>query len=87
MKSAAETVAFWKQVNQGELVSEKKTGPVTTEMYYSEVTRKKLLCIGIDNGGHTIPNRYFRIPIKKLGPMSGEVDAPVEICKFFKSLD
>jgi len=87
VKSAAETVAFWKQVNQGELVSEEKTGPVTRKTYYSQTTRKKLLYIGIDNGGHTIPNRRFRIPIKKLGPMSGEVDAPAEIWEFFKSID
>ena len=87
VKSAAETITFWKQVNQAELVTAQKTGPVTREVYYSEITRKKLLYIGIDNGGHTIPNRHFRIPIKKLGPMSGDVDAPTEIWEFIKSLN
>ena len=87
VKSAAETIAFWKQVNEAELVTAQKTGPVTREVYYSEITRKKLLYIAIDNGGHTIPNRHFRIPVKKLGPMSGDVDAPAEIWEFFKSLN
>lgn len=87
VKSAAETVAFWKQVNEAKLVTAEKTGPVTKEAYYSDVTRKQLVYIGIDNGGHTIPNRHFRIPVKKLGLMSKEVDAPVEIWSFFNSLN
>lgn len=84
VESAEDTVAFWKKVNQAELETTKKTGLVNREDYYSHVTHKKLIFIGINDGGHTIPNRHFRIPIRKLGPMSGDVDAPVEIWEFFR---
>lgn len=87
VKSAAETVAFWNQVNKGQLLTEHTNGSLSRQTWYSAPTRKKLVYIGIDNGGHTIPNRNFRIPIKKLGPMSGDLDAPLEIWEFFKSLD
>jgi len=83
VKSAKETVAFWTTVNQADLETVQETGPVKREEFYSQITHKRLTFIEIGNGGHTIPNRHFRIPIRKLGPMSGDVDVPVEIWDFF----
>lgn len=55
--------------------------------YISSITHKKVSYVEILDGGHTIPNANFRIPISKIGHMNKEVDAPRIIWNFFKGLD
>jgi polyhydroxybutyrate depolymerase len=54
--------------------------------YSSAVTQKRVSYVEIEDGGHTIPNANFRIPISKMGNMNKEVDAPQIIWDFFKGL-
>lgn len=59
--------------------SDNKSGEKITAIqknYYSISTNKQVSFVKILNGGHTIPNRNFRIPIKQLGNMNKDVDAP-----------
>jgi len=62
-----------------------KNGDITAIQtnYNSTSTSKKITFVKLLDGGHTIPNRNFRIPIKALGNMNAEVDAPQLIWGFF----
>lgn len=54
--------------------------------YLSQATNKQISFIKVINGGHTIPNRNFRIPIKKIGEINKDVDGPKVIWDFFMML-
>ncbi|MDJ1468394.1 alpha/beta hydrolase family esterase [Xanthocytophaga flava] len=92
VKSVEETVAHWLTISQ--CLSDKyksssfpNTNPtVFRKDYMAPVTEKRICFIRIANGGHTISNRNFRIPIKKMGYMNTDVDVPVLIWEFFMSL-
>jgi len=65
-----------------------KAGRITAiqQDYYSGSTGKKISFVKIMDGGHTIPNLNFRIPIKVMGNMNKQVDGPKLIWDFFMSL-
>lgn len=96
VKSAEETFNYWLEVskcnrkedNVKVFYDPKSPQKATAYLYnYSSSTTGKQICfIRIVNGGHTIPNRNFRAPIKKLGRMNKEVDSPVLIWNFFMRL-
>lgn len=67
-------------VNTAKFVTARQTD------YSSTVTGKKVTYVEIEDGGHTIANSNFRIPISKMGNMNKEVDAPQIIWDFFKGL-
>ena len=58
----------------------------TRQDFYSINSRKKVSYIKMLDGGHTIPNKNFRIPMGKMGNMNKEIDAPAIIWDFFNSL-
>ena len=53
----------------------------------SPTTGKQISFIKLINGGHTIPNRNFRIPIKQMGNLNKDVDAPKLIWDLFMMLE
>lgn len=57
------------------------------ENYHSEKTGKQVSFVRITDGGHTIPNANFRIPIRSMGHMNRDIDALAVIWEFFKGLD
>lgn len=65
-----------------------KAGRVTAiqQDYYSTSTGKKVSSVKILDGGHTIPNLNFRLPVKIMGNMNKQVDGPKLIWEFFMSL-
>lgn len=54
--------------------------------FISPATSKQISFIKIINGGHTIPNRNFRIPIKQMGKMNQDIDGPKLVWDFFMML-
>ncbi len=54
--------------------------------YLSSTTNKQISFIKVINGGHTIPNRNFRVPIKKMGEMNKDIDGPKLIWDFLMAL-
>ena len=56
------------------------------ETYASRTNDKQISIIKVINGGHVIPNRNFRIPIKKLGEMNKDIDGPKVIWDFLMKL-
>lgn len=91
IQSAEETLQYWLRANNCDTLAGssvafydnngKQTAVQTnynSPTYNTRVSHVKLL-----DGGHTIPNQHFRVPIKKLGNMNKEVDAPKLIWDFF----
>ncbi|MBT1703168.1 prolyl oligopeptidase family serine peptidase [Fulvivirgaceae bacterium PWU20] len=97
VKSAEETLMYWLNSSQCDINdfsvkpfhTSKSSKEITAYQYnyHSPATGKRISFVRITDGGHTIPNRNFRIPITKLGAMNKEVDAPVLIWDFFMSLN
>jgi len=84
VRSARETLDYW--LNTFSLQSTTQLTSTTTRSDYTSSTGKQVCFVDVADGGHTIPNRNFRIPIKKMGNMTKGVDAPVLIWDFFKGL-
>lgn len=92
-QSVEESLSYWLKANECNNTSKKlaefrnSQGELTALQtnYRSVVTSKTISFVKILDGGHTIPNFQFRIPIKILGNMNGEVNAPELIWDFFES--
>jgi polyhydroxybutyrate depolymerase len=54
--------------------------------YYSPLHNRKISLVKVLDGGHTIPNKNFRIPISKMGYMSKQEDVPKLAWDFFMGL-
>jgi polyhydroxybutyrate depolymerase len=50
-----------------------------------EPTMKPVIVFAIEGGGHVVPNPHFKFPAM-LGPVTGDIDAPQAIWKFFASV-
>jgi polyhydroxybutyrate depolymerase len=85
VRSARETLKYWLKMADFEASSNTHITPATTREDYTSSTGEKVCFVDVGDGGHTIPNRNFRIPIKTMGKMAKGVDAPVLIWEFFKS--
>ncbi|MDR3681659.1 MAG: prolyl oligopeptidase family serine peptidase [Flavipsychrobacter sp.] len=94
VQSTQQTLQHWLDVNRCDtlpfstLTYGNHDGAVTAmqENYYSSITHKRVAFIKVLDGGHTIPNRNFRITTKKIGKMNEELDAPQIIWDFFVNL-
>ncbi len=94
VQSTQQTLQHWLNVSRCDtlpfstLQYANNAGAVTAtqENYYSSTTNKRVVFIKVLDGGHTIPNRNFRIPIKEIGNMNQELDAPQIIWDFFVNL-
>ncbi len=62
------------------------TATAIQKNYHSASTGKQISFVKIINGGHTIPNSNFRIPIKKIGNLNKDIDSPKMIWDFFMGL-
>jgi polyhydroxybutyrate depolymerase len=79
-QNKAETMTYYPNKQSGKPATASKAD------FYSDSTRKQISFIRIMNGGHTISNRNFQIPIKKMGYQNNDVDAPLLIWDFFMNL-
>lgn len=94
--SSEQTIAHWLSAGnfsgppmERKFFALKKDQEVVTAVkqdFYSSSANKRISYIRVKDGGHTIPNKNFRIPIKKMGNMNKEVDAPQLIWDFFAEL-
>lgn len=95
VQSSEQTLHYWLGLGAFERCSTMgRTGPTQTENgllskrtdYHSKADGRFVSFIAMSDGGHTIPNRNFRIPIKVMGNMNREIDAPKLIWDFFAAL-
>ncbi|MFT4154045.1 alpha/beta hydrolase family esterase [Parafilimonas sp.] len=90
VRSTQETLDYWLNVNNSDSSNaiakfKNKNEEITAIKtdYFSNSSGKKISVIKMFDGGHTIPNQNFRLPIKAIGKMNKEVDAPQLIWDFF----
>lgn len=94
--STEQNLQHWLNVSDCDLLEkvttqfpQNKTGDNITAIqkkYLSPGNNKEISFIKVINGGHTIPNRNFRIPIKKMGEMNKDIDGPKVIWDFLMAL-
>ncbi|QHS62226.1 alpha/beta hydrolase family esterase [Chitinophaga agri] len=87
VRSSKETLQYWLQQDKFDIQSTIAITQNATLSNYATAAGKQISFLDISDGGHTIPNRNFRIPISKMGNMTKGVDAPALIWDFFKGLN